>query len=106
VASDDGDSVERMLQINEKLKAELSDVISKMENQMNKFQEKRVQKLQEDRETNEVLNLKNNKIKKGQNKFQHLKKEIADMWNQLEHSYNIEMITNMENDLKDKSNLL
>ena len=33
-----------------------------------------------------------------------IKQEVQEMWSQLEHSYNIELINKLEDDLKDKSN--
>lgn len=47
---------------------------------------------------------KNQKIKMGQKKFLRIKQEVQEMWNQLEHSYNIELINKLEDDLKDKTN--
>lgn len=42
----------------------------------------------------------------GQKKFLRIKQEVQEMWAQLEHSYNIELITKLEDELKDKANRL
>ena len=42
----------------------------------------------------------------GQKKVQAMKKDIEEMWNQLENSYNIEGITQMENEIKDHKQTL
>ncbi|CDW74028.1 UNKNOWN [Stylonychia lemnae] len=102
----DSDSVERMAQINEKLKQELLDVINKMEMQLKKFEEKRRAKIESELQTNTAMIDKNKKIKMGQNKFQRIKQEVQEMWAQLEHSYNIELINKLEDELKDKTNRL
>ena len=49
---------------------------------------------------------KDKKIKVGQQKFGSIKKEVQELWAMLEHSYNIEAINKMEDDLKDKTNRL
>lgn len=69
-----------MIQINEKLKSELHDVISKMDAQIKKFEEKRRAKVESDLQTNAAMVDKNQKIKMGQKKFNRLKQEIDEMW--------------------------
>lgn len=54
-----------MVQINEKLKQELLEVINKMDNQLKKFEEKRRAKLEADLLTNAALLDKNANIKMG-----------------------------------------
>lgn len=49
---------------------------------------------------------KDQKIRVGQKKFKQLKTEVQAMWQQLEHSYNIELINKLEDNLKDKNNRL
>lgn len=49
------DSVERMVQINEKLKAELLEVITKMDGQIRKFEDKRRAKIESELKTNAAL---------------------------------------------------
>lgn len=88
------------------MKYELSDVVSKMEMQLKRFQDKRIQKYQEDLQTDTALVDKNQKIKVGAKKFNTIKKDVQALWQTLEHSYNIEMINKMEDDLKDKYNRL
>lgn len=56
--------------------------------------------------TNAALQDKDQKIKKRAKKFQRLKGEIQEMWQQLENSYNVEGISKLEDDLKDKTKRL
>ena len=91
------------MQVNERLKQELSEVISKMETQMRRLEEKRRAKIEAELQTNTALLDKDSKIKTGQKKFLRLKQEVQEMWAQLEHSYNIELITKLEDELKDKN---
>ena len=49
---------------------------------------------------------KDHQLKVGQKKFSHLKKEVEDLWAQLENSYNVEHITKLENEHKDKTQVL
>eukprot|EP00347_Sterkiella_histriomuscorum_P008118 403346307 len=100
----DSESVERMAQINEKLKQELHEVINKMETQLKRFEDKRRAKIESDLQTNTAMIDKNQKIRMGQKKFQRIKQEVQEMWAQLEHSYNIELINKLEDELKDKTN--
>lgn len=94
------------MSINEKLKAELLEVVLKMEMQLKKFEDKRLQKQQQEQEIGSQLVDKDQKIRVGQKKFKQLKTEVQTMWQQLEHSYNIELINKLEDDLKDKTNKL
>jgi chromosome segregation ATPase len=99
-------SVERMIQVNEKLKAELLEVINKMDGQIRKFEEKRRAKIENELKTNAALQDKDQKIKKKARTFQKLKQEITEMWQQLESSYNIDAINRLEDELKDKTKKL
>lgn len=49
------DSVDRMVQVNEKLKQELLEVITKMDSQIRKFEEKRRAKIEAELKTNAAL---------------------------------------------------
>lgn len=49
------DSVERMMSINEKLKAELLEVVNKMDSQIRKFEDKRRSKIESELKTNAAL---------------------------------------------------
>ena len=73
---------------------------------MEKFNEKRKQKIEEDLHTSEAMVSKDNKLKMGQKKFGQLKRGVDELWSQLENSYNVEHITNLENELKDKTAIL
>jgi len=75
-----------------------------MEMQMKRFEDKRRAKVEAELQTNTALLDKNAKIIMGQKKFLRLKKEVQEMWAQLEHSYNIELINKLEDELKDKTN--
>ncbi len=94
------------MQINEKLKAELLDVITKMDGQIRKFEEKRRAKIESELKTNAALQDKDQKIKKKARTFQKLKQEITEMWQQLETSYNVDAISRLEDELKDKTKKL
>ena len=59
------ESIEKMESINEKLKSELLEVISKMENQLKKFEDKRRAKVENELLTNAALVGKNHKINMG-----------------------------------------
>jgi hypothetical protein len=54
-----------MMQVNEKLKSELLEVIQKMDSQLKKFEEKRRAKIESDLLTNAALQDKDVKIKRG-----------------------------------------
>jgi hypothetical protein len=54
-----------MVQVNEKLKQELLEVINKMDSQLKKFEEKRRIKVEADLLTNAALQDKDARIKKG-----------------------------------------
>ena len=53
-----------MIQVNEKLKGELLEVITKMDGQIRKFEEKRRAKVENELKTNAALQDKDQKIKK------------------------------------------
>lgn len=74
-----------------------------MDLQIKKFEENRRAKVEAELQTNAALVDKNQKIKMGQRKFQRLKTEVDEMWAQLEHSYNIDLITKLEDELKNKN---
>ena len=74
-----------------------------MDKQIQKIQEKRKQKeIQEFRMLQE-LDSKKKKIEGGQRKFIHLKKDIVNMWTELEQNHDIDLIIKMEDDLKLKN---
>ena len=77
-----------------------------MEQQLKRFEDKRRAKIEAELHTNAAMVDKNQKIKMGQKKFLRIKQEVAEMWAQLEHSYNIELINKLEDEFKDKSNRL
>ena len=58
-----------MIAINEKLKSELLDVITKMDSQIRKFEEKRRAKIENELKTNAALQDKDQKIKRRAKKF-------------------------------------
>lgn len=73
-----------------------------MDSQIRKFEEKRRAKIENELKTNAALQDKDAKIKRRAKKFQRLKTEVAEMWQQLENSYGIDQINKLEDDLKDK----
>lgn len=62
-----------MMQVNERLKEELLEVINKMENQLKRFEDKRRAKIEADLKTNTALIDKDQKIKVGQKRFLRIK---------------------------------
>lgn len=91
-----------MIAVNEKLKSELLEVITKMDEQIRKNEDKRRARIESELKTNAALQDKDVKIKKRARKFHRFKQEIGEMWQQLESSYNIGGINRLEDDLKDK----
>ena len=71
--------------------------------QLKRFEDKRRAKIEAELQTNTAMIDKDRKIKVGQNKFIRIKQEVQEMWGQLEHSYNIELINKLEDELKDKT---
>jgi|LauGreDrversion4_2_1035121.scaffolds.fasta_scaffold129598_1 hypothetical protein len=92
-----------MIQVNEKLKSELFEVINKMDSQIKKFEEKRRAKVEADLRTNAALQDKDQKIKKGAKKYEQYKQEIAEMWQLLENTYGIDQVNKLEDELKAKT---
>jgi chromosome segregation ATPase len=92
-----------MMQVNEKLKSELLEVITKMDSQIRKFEEKRRAKIEAELKTNAAMQDKDAKIKKGAKKYEKYKQEIAEMWQILEASHNVEGINKLEDELKAKT---
>lgn len=92
-----------MVQVNEKLKSELFEVINKMDSQIKKFEEKRRAKIEAELRTNAALQDKDQKIKKGAKKYEQYKQEIAEMWQLLETTYGIDQVNKLEDDLKAKT---
>lgn len=77
-------SLEKMMEVNENLKRELSTVLRQMQTQVNKMQEKRKQRAAQELEMMIMLEQKSSKLTKGQKKFISLKREVAEMWTVLE----------------------
>lgn len=80
-------SIAQIRQLNENLKDELTVVISQMEFQVNKIQEKRQLKMAQEMQTLAALDAKQNKLFKGQKNFVALKKEVNGMYAVLEENY-------------------
>ncbi len=59
--------------MNEKLKSELLEVITKMDTQIRRFEDKRRAKIEADLKTNAALQDKDHKIKKGAKKYERYK---------------------------------
>ena len=89
--------------MNEKLKGELLTVISSMEVQLQRVQERRRERLRADAEANLDMKIKN---QKGQRKFKALKKEVEYMQTQLDNAFDIDRITRLEDNVKEKKQLL
>lgn len=91
-----------MIEVNDRLKTELFEVVNKMSAQVDKFQEKRVQKAQQLKEINSKLSEKNNRLSKKQLKTKLLKREVDQMWALLENQYNVSLVTKLEDELVQK----
>jgi len=97
------DSVTRMQEVNNRLKAELFEVVNKMNQQVSKFKAKRVQKAEQLKEINSKLSDKNNKLSRRQLKQKVLKREVDSMWAQLENQFNVSLVTKLEDELVQKT---
>mmetsp|Transcript_7846 Transcript_7846/g.12156 ORF Transcript_7846/g.12156 Transcript_7846/m.12156 type:complete len:116 (-) Transcript_7846:336-683(-) len=71
-----------------------------MELQVRRIQQKRQAKIAMEKRLHQEINSKNSQIMTRQRRLLKLKKEIDDMWNSLEHNYNIEDITALEDSLR------
>lgn len=102
--------VERLKEQNERLKAELEMLTTKLEDFVAKAKLKKHQKLEKKRkgleEDNEIIKSKKQELSKLQSKIKAYNKEITNLRRQLEGSYNIDKITSLEDEVKDKERIL
>jgi len=73
-----------------------------MEKQLRRIFEKKRQKAAQDQSLFEHLQVKGDKIQKGQRKCNHLAKEIEDMWYRLEHEHKVAEIVRIEDEATEK----
>ena len=90
----------RIVKINDKLKSELMLVINQMETQLERVKNKRKERLEAEREAARLEGGKNKEIRQGAKKKDQLRREIEQMWIDLESTFNNNAVTKMENDLK------
>ena len=90
----------RIVKINEKLKSELMLVINQMETQLERVKNKRKERIEAEREAARLEGSKNREIRQGAKKKDQLRREIEQMWIDLESTFNNNAVTKMENDLK------
>lgn len=94
------DYVNRLFEINESLKLELSIVVQQMDTQLRKLHDTRMLRAAKEAVVAAELENKGKSIKKGQIKTNQLRKEINDMWVQLEQDYKIADIIKLEDKLE------
>ena len=75
-------------------------VISQMEVQLDRVKQKRRERLQLEQEATRHMGGQAREIIAGERKKDRLKKEIDYMWSELEGTFNLNQITEMENELK------
>ena len=90
----------RIIKINEKLKSELLLVIDQMESQLDRVKTKRQERIDAENEAKRLEGGHNQELRKGAMKKDRLKKEIDQMWIDLESTFNNNAVTKLENDLK------
>ena len=94
------DYVGRLFEINESLKLELSIVVQQMETQLIKIHDSRRLKAVKEAVVAAELENKGKSISKGTKKTNQLRKEINDMWVQLEQDFKIDDIIKQEDQLE------
>ena len=75
-------------------------VINQMETQLERVKNKRKERLEAEREAARLEGGKNKEIRQGAKKKDQLRREIEQMWIDLESTFNNNAVTKMENDLK------
>ena len=93
------ESVEKMDQVNTKLKGELILLIGTMEQQLRKVQERRAQRIKAERLRREDKQDNIRKAKLDVGKIQKLTAEVQRLWSELENSYSLGLVTQLENEL-------
>ncbi len=92
---------------NEKLKAELKVLSSKLEEFVERSRHKKQERiLPKEIEKDSFIKQKESELRQSQQKIQFYKKEIDTMRRQLEGSYNIQKIIQLEDEQKDKERIL
>ena len=89
----------RIISVNNKLKSELLLVINQMAVQLDRVKTKRQERLKAEQEASLTYGHKAKEIVRGERKKDRLKREIETMYYQLEHTYNNNKVTQLENDL-------
>ena len=87
------ESVEKMDQVNTKLKGELILLIGTMEQQLRKVQERRAQRIKAERLRREDNQDNIRKAKLDVGKIQKLTAEVQRLWSDLENSYSLGLVT-------------
>jgi hypothetical protein len=87
------ESVEKMDQVNTKLKGELILLIGTMEQQLRKVQERRAQRIKAERLRREDNQDNIRKAKLDVGKIQKLTAEVQRLWSELENSYSLGLVT-------------
>ena len=87
------ESVEKMDQVNTKLKGELILLIGTMEQQLRKVQERRAQRIKAERLRREDKQDNIRKAKLDVGKIQKLTAEVQRLWSDLENSYSLGLVT-------------
>jgi hypothetical protein len=87
------ESVEKMDQVNTKLKGELILLIGTMEQQLRKVQERRAQRIKAERLRREDKQDNIRKAKLDVGKIQKLTAEVQRLWSELENSYSLGLVT-------------
>ncbi len=78
-----------------------------MEVQLKRVKDKRKDRIETERQNNRLYGGKAREIRQGERKKDQLKREIEEMWSELENTYSNNAVTKLENDLKaEKGNLL
>ena len=98
-----------MSAVNEKLKTELSELVDMLETQLQKIQTKKEEEFNNYRnkgEKSEEVKSKDKELRKGQKNALSLKKEIIHFKRQLETTYDMEKITNLEDEKKNKERIV
>lgn len=98
-----------MADINLKLKSELKSLISKLEIALTKFKERKLKDKVRGKRMgygayimNDEINIKEKEIKSAHIRSIQVKKEIEKIKRKLESAYDVQSITEIENDIKDK----
>ena len=104
--SEDHPELDKLAGKNQALKDELHQIFIQMDRQLNKLDMKRRQEILEKQTEEMELQLKSQQIRANQKKYQLIKREIQSTWSQLENTYKIVEINQMESQLQIKQQQL